>query len=1036
MDISLNLYLLGGELQFTNMKKRRKRRKKMKVNKVKRKLIVLTIMTSLLSACSTSKKETTGENKFPSVYPESALAVDNKASIKKKVKAILKAMTQEEKFSLLGGNGTGNEGNAGYLKGIPRLGIPESKMYDGPAGVLYLSDTTNPPIEQLVAATWSEKLAYEYGKIHSLENKAIGGNIQLGSQYDITRSYFFNRAKDQFGEDPYLLRKLAVEETKGIQDENVIAVLKHLAVFSQDATPATNTNIKISEQALHEIHLPAFEDSVTKANALGVMSSYNMVNGTFASSNTYLQNNVLREMWNFPGFTVTDWGGNDGFTLDKGTTIEMPALSNNSQENAEQKIKDNEITQETIDKAVEEVLYALGDSGYLGLVKLDDDGNIIEEENRSKAIKLNTDKKKLEKVKEKNSKKSKKIAQSGGVLLKNENESLPLNVNKNNTVGVIGLNGMNLISGVGGERSYGTLEKMTSPYDALVNQLGEGKVDSEIGIDIIGETIPSNSLFLAEKSKKHGIKRTFGVAQSEGSSKNVQGQNKTSGASKDTKMGNHKIGEDTGIVDKEIDFNTGKINNKPNKTYLSKNADKGTANSFTLDSGAAYTWSTYLEAPEDGEYTISLQGIGGTVSGTMVVDDENLDFGISDVNQGTQWPSDSVVPNETGMSISSNEVTLKKGQRYKVEIHGIAEIKEKDLQVKLAWITPSQKKKNYEGALRAAKENDTVVMFAYQEKATLGDSIETSTLALDKDQEDLLINVAKIAKENNNKVVVVLNNSTPVTMERWIDQVDGLVEMYFPGQEGGTATADILTGKVNPSGKLAYTIPKKDTDTLLTYSQELWNNNNLKEKGEDKDDEYYLAQASLLGVKTAEEAKEKMAAMGMDGTVNSSDYSEGIYTGYRWYDEMNIDPQYEFGYGLSYSKFEYSDLSVKSSYTKDEQVGFDVTFKIKNTSDVTGTDIAQIYLGETTVPSDVQIAKNQLVGFSRVENIKPGETKEVTIHIDERSLSYWNTSSELKEQSDGTKGKWVVAEGERMLSVGSSSRSFSLQEKINVKIDK
>ncbi|SJX71892.1 Beta-glucosidase [Enterococcus faecium] len=1008
----------------------------MKISKVKRKLIVLAIMTSLLSACSTSKKATSEEKKFPAVYPKSALTVDNKASIKKKVKALLKAMTQEEKFSLLGGNGTGNEGNAGYLKGVPRLGIPESKMYDGPAGVLYLSDTTNPPIEQLVAATWSGKLAYKYGQIHSSENKAIGGNIQLGSQYDITRSYFFNRAKDQFGEDPYLLRKLAVEETKGIQDENVIAVLKHLAVFSQDATPATNTNIKISEQALHEIHLPGFEDSVTEANALGVMSSYNMVNGTFASSNSYLQNDVLRGMWNFPGFTVTDWGGNDGFTLDKGTTIEMPALSNNSQESAEQKIKDGKITQKTIDKAVEEVLYALGDAGYLGLVKLDDDGSVIVEESRTKAIKLKTDKKALEKAKEKNSKESRKIAQSGGVLLKNENQSLPLDTDKDNTVGVIGLNGMNLISGIGGERSYGTLEKMTSPYDALVNQLGEDKVDGEVGIDIIGEAIPNENLFLSDKSGKHGVQRTFGVAQSEGSSKNVQGQEKTSGASKETKMGDHKVGEDTGIVDKEINFNTGKINNKPNKTYLSKNADEGTANSFPLDSGAAYTWSTYLEAPEDGEYTISLQGIGGTVSGSMTVGDDDIDFGISDVNQGTQWPSDSVVPNETGMSISNNKVTLKKGQRYKIQIHGIAELKEKDLQVKLAWITPSQKKKNYEGALRAAKENKTVVMFAYQEKATLGDSIESSTLALDKDQEDLLIEVAKTAKENNNKVVVVLNNSTPVTMERWIDKVDGLLEMYFPGQEGGTATADLLTGKVNPSGKLAYTIPKKDTDTLLTHSQELWDNNNLKEKGEERDDDYYLAQAKVLGVKTVEEAKEKMASMGMDGTINTSDYSEGIYTGYRWYDEMNIDPQYEFGFGLSYSKFEYTDLSVKPSSGEGEKVGFDVTFEIKNTGDVTGTEIAQVYLGETNVPSNVQIAKNQLAGFSRVENIKPGETRQVTIHVDERSLSYWDESSELEEQSNGTKGKWTVAEGERTLSIGSSSRSFFLQEKVNVKIDK
>ena len=396
---------------------------------------------------------------FPEYYPDSALVVDSDEVIEQKISALLKSMTQKEKFSFLGGNGTGLQGNAGSLPGVPRFGIPESKMYDGPAGVLSLYDTTNPPIEQMLASTWDADLAYQYGKIHGSENKTIGGNMQLGIQIDITRNPYFGRAKDQMGEDPFLLSDLAVAEAKGIQDQNVVAVLKHFAAFAQDANPSTNTNVVVSEQALHELYLPAFEAAIEEGGAAAVMSSYNMINGTFASSNEYLQLDVLRDMWKFKGFTITDWGGNDGFTLNKGTDIEMPNVNSNSQENAEAKIASGEITQETIDEAVSHVLYAYAKAGYLGLVEIDENGYAKEEAGRTEPIKLAEDTEKLAQVREENSLIARQVAEEGAVLLKNENDVLPLNTEEDKTVAVIGLNGMNLISGVGGERSYGTISK-------------------------------------------------------------------------------------------------------------------------------------------------------------------------------------------------------------------------------------------------------------------------------------------------------------------------------------------------------------------------------------------------------------------------------------------------------------------------------------------------------------------------------------------------------------------------------------------------
>jgi beta-glucosidase-like glycosyl hydrolase len=984
-----------------------------------------------ISACNTGTIVMAATNdesafKFPDVYDSQYLKVESEAVINAKVDALIKTMTQEEKFGLLGGNGTGSNGEAGTLPGVPRLGVPEAKMYDGPAGVLSLYDTTNPPIEQMLAATWDPKMAYNYGKITGSENKAEGGNVQLGAQVDIMRMPQFGRAKDQMGEDPYLLSSLSPQLTKGMQDQNVMTVLKHYAAFAQDATPATSTNVAVSEQALHEIYLPGFETAVKSGNAAGVMSAYNMVNGTYSSANSYLQLDVLRKMWGYKGFTVTDWGGNNEFTLNKGTDIEMPNLTNNSQANAEKKISSGEITQDTIDSAAKHVLTGYGKAGYLGLVQVLEDGTARQEVGRTKHITLPADLEQLATERTENTALARKVAEEGAVLLKNNDRVLPLDQDKK--VAVIGLGGMHLISGIGGERSYGTIGNMVSPYESLKEKLGDDKVEGQVGIDIVGVPVPAENLYKDSNSTDLGVTRTYGVSSSQGSSSDQQGQIKMSGSMADTKMGNYAIGT-FACKDSNIDFNTGTIGGEPNKTYLSKNADAGTATAFTK--GSAYTWTTYLQAPEDGDYSLILEGIGGSLAATIDLGNGTTkSLGISGVNQGAQWPADSIVPTETGMSISPATVTLAAGKRYKVTVQGIASLDQKDLQVRFAWITPKQKTDNYNNALTAAGNADTSVVFAYRQTTQQGNTIADTTCALDSTQEKLILDVVEKAKANGHKVVVVLNNSTPVTMERWIDKVDGLLEMYFPGQEGGIATAEILTGEVNPSGKLAFTIPKKDTDTLITYSQSAFDSQKIKEAGPEKPDSYYEASMKMFGTKTIEETKARMAAMGMDGSIHTSQYNEGIMTGYRWYDNMNIEPQYDFGYGLSYTKFKYSNLKV----SENSQKGYDVTFNVTNTGSVTGSEVAQLYLGAAQVPNGVQMAKKQLAGYVRVEDLKPNETRTVSSTIENRSLCYWNTNSALVMREDGTQDKWTLATGERSLAVGSASNDeTSLMKTINVK---
>ena len=1061
-----------------------------------------------------------------------------------KVEALLKAMTEEEKFALLGGSGTGSNGEAGSLIGVPRLGVPRSRMYDGPAGVYYLEDTTNPPQEQMVAATWDPDMAYEYGVIHGSENQAIGGNVQLGTQFDITRMPQFGRAKDQFGEDPYLLSDIAAAETKGVQDQGVIAVGKHFAVFSQNATPGTGTNIEISEQAMHELHLPGFESAVTDGGLLGVMSSYNKINGTAASAHSYLQETVLRGMWNFIGFTVTDWGGNSGFTLDKGTDVEMPSLSNNAQDKAQALVEDGTYTQEEMDAMVDEaaghVLTALGQAGYLYWVEIGADGLAKADPTPPEVIQLEGRLDELDEIVAENTDRSQKIAEEGGVLLKNEDDVLPVSVEGDDrTVGIIGVGGMNLISGVGGERSYGTISEMTSPYQAITDLLGEDRVEGAVGIDMVGEPIPGEYLFTAAQDETdgavdetdavvdetdavvdetdavadetdavvdetdavadeadavvdeadavvdeadavvdetdavadetgttvvNGVTRTYGTAGSSGESQDQQGQQITVGGVSETQMNGHEIGE-FAQIDADINFTTGTIDGQPNRTYKGEGADEGTNTAFAYqgeEDPVAYTWTTYIKAPESGEYTLLLEGIGGSMSAVVMEDgldniDQTVDepttatFGGTSSRQGAQWPDSQVIPTATGMNIgSSATVTMEAGKYYKVVVAAVAGYEEKDLQVRLAWITPSMKTEQYQQALDVAASQDVSIVFAYRQATDPADTREETTLRLSEDQEQLILDVAQAAHENGNQVVVVLNNSTAVVMDQWIDQVDGLLEMYFPGQGGGEATANLLTGEVNPGGKLAYAIPAHDEDTLLTYSQEAFDKYEVPDETDDdaeaetKEGEGGFPGGDFPGGDFPGGGFPGGGFPGMGGgTPNTTNYDEGIMTGYRWYDSMDIEPLYDFGYGLSYTTFAYSDLTVTENATDGDEVGYDVTFTVTNTGDVAGDEVVQLYLGQadmSNLPEGIQSAELQLAGYERVKDLQPGERRTVTLHVTQRSLSFWNSTlsdDELIQFPDGTKGKWTVAEGERTIYVGSSSDTddLVLQETVTVSTD-
>jgi beta-glucosidase len=212
-----------------------------------------------------------------------------------------------------------------------------------------------------------------------------------------------------------------------------------------------------------------------------------------------------------------------------------------------------------------------------------------------------------------------------------------------------------------------------------------------------------------------------------------------------------------------------------------------------------------------------------------------------------------------------------------------------------------------------------------------------------------------------------------------VDKVKAVLEMWWPGDEGGWSTANLLLGKSSPAGRLPVTWGRRLEDYPAT-----------------------------------DPSHPERSAKGIDGKTT---YSEGVNVGYRWFDHEQIDPLYPFGYGLSYSTFAYSDLQV----VKTAGGGLDVSLKITNTGKIASDEVPQVYLGPPNqVPEGAEFPVRALVAFDRV-HIAAGEARTVTLHVAPRQLEYWSIAN----------GKWVRPEGMRKLSVGASSRDLRLEQTID-----
>lgn len=270
-------------------------------------------------------------------------------------------MTTEEQALLLSGDGWW------ATHGVERLGLPPISLSDGPHGLRKVRrndsagaegsvPSTCFPTASALAATWNVDLAREVGAALGREAQAVDVQVLLGPGINIKRSPLGGRNFEYFSEDPILAGRLAAAYIDGVQGEGVGTSLKHFAVNSQeDERMATSSDLDL--RTLHEIYLPAFEIAVTEAKPWTVMSSYNLVNGTYASENDYLLTDILRDAWGFDGLVVSDWGGiNDRVAgVAAGNDLEMPGSGDYNRKKIIAAVNEGRLSKEALARAATEV---------------------------------------------------------------------------------------------------------------------------------------------------------------------------------------------------------------------------------------------------------------------------------------------------------------------------------------------------------------------------------------------------------------------------------------------------------------------------------------------------------------------------------------------------------------------------------------------------------------------------------------------------------------------------------------------------------
>ncbi|KAK5054714.1 hypothetical protein LTR84_001606 [Exophiala bonariae] len=667
------------------------------------------------------------------------------------VESLLSQLTLTEKVALTAGK------DFWHTNPIPRLSIPSIRLSDGPNGVRgtrFFDGTPSAclPCGTAIGATFDESLARQLGRLLGDEAKAKGAHVLLGPTINIQRSPLGGRGFESYSEDPFLSGVIAGNYCKGVQDKDIVPTLKHFVCNDQEHERMA-VNAIVTERALREIYLAPFQTAIKLAQPGAVMSAYNKVNGTHASENKRLLEDILRKEWAWDGLVMSDWFGTYSTTeaIEAGLDLEMPGSTRFRGAALTHAVSSNKVKETELDNRVRNVL------------------NLI---NKTRAAAIPEDAPETELNRPSDRALMRQAAAEAIVLLKNEDNNLPLK--KEKPILVIGPNAKIATYCGGGSASLRPYAAVT-PFDGIVSQSTSDVLFTQGAF--AHKLLPEVGSSLRTEDGKVGF--------------SLKVFNEPHGSSHRTLI------EERHLTDANmwfIDF----ANPKLNKTWY---AD--IQGIFTPDESADY------------DFGLSVHGTGRLFINEQLV--------VS--NMENQKPGSAFLG--SGTVEEKGTVRLEQGHHYKLLVQwGCAEtsqLKQGGLVdfgqggVRIGSAVSLSREQAIADAAKLAKQAEQVVIFAGLTGEWESEGYDRENMDLPPGTDDLISHVL----DANPNSVVVIQSGTPVGMP-WINKAKSVLHAWFGGNETGNGLADVIYGTVNPSAKLPLTIPKRvsDNPAFLNYRSE------------------------------------------------------------------------------------------------------------------------------------------------------------------------------------------------------------------------
>ncbi len=879
----------------------------------------LFILTFLLLP-SLVNPQIVNDNSSDLIKPKSQFnSDDSNRTVEERVNDLVSKMTLEEKVSQM----------ANDAAAIPRLNIPEYNWWnEGLHGVARNGVATVFPQAIGLAATWDTDLMHNVADVISTEarakyNYAISNNdhsIYKGLTFwspniNIFRDPRWGRGQETYGEDPYLTSRMGVAFVKGLQGNNpnyfkVIATPKHFAVHSGPEPDRHTFNAIISNNDLYETYLPAFEACIKDAGAFSVMCAYNSLLGEACCGSPALLHKILRDDWGFNGYVVSDCGAvrdiyaNHKFVktapeaaavaVKSGTDLNCGKVYSSDLIEA---VKKDLLTENDIDTAVKRLFTARFRLGMFDPPENVPYSKITIKENDT----------------EEHRKLALKAAQESIVLLKNspadKNSSeniLPLKKNLKK-IAVIGPTADSYLMLLGNYN--GTPSKYVTPLQGIKNKV-DNLNKAGNSIQVIYE--PGCNLVEEGNVIQYFDEDMF-----------------RSGNSKGLKV---EFFKDKNQKGKPFFSRTDHITGS-NWIYSTKRPSFEGHNDV-----ASAKWSGTLSVPTTGNYNFIIKSDGIY---KLLVNEKML-------------LQDSL---GSDLTTKNNNLKLESGKQYTFQLD--YSINSGRPQLILNWELLNVN--NFENAIDLAKASDAIVYVGGITSQLEGEEMKVdyegfkggdrTSLKLPQVQENLI----KALYETGKPVILVLTSGSALAVNWENENLPAILQLWYPGEEGGTALADVLFGDYNPAGRLPVTF-YKSVDQLPPF------------------DDY-----------------------------NMQNRTYKYFTG---------EPLFPFGYGLSYTKFKYGNLKINPNLNTTDTA--EISVEIKNIGKFAGDEVVQLYLTKPKLDS-VIVPIHSLEGFKRIF-LKPNEEKIVNFKILPKQLSKIisadNNSTEIK------KVNYIVEPGDYKISVG------------------